>query len=261
MRRRAVLRAGIGAAAGLFVPHSFAQAAIEDTIARVRLSVVAIGTFRRTRTPAFRFLGTGFAVGDGSLIATNAHVVDGAKALARDERLGAILPWTKPGVRAEVAFREVRSFAEDREHDVALLRLGGDPLPALALGASSSVREGRSVHFTGFPIGAVLGPVPVTHRAIVAAVTPIALPQGRAADLDAAIVRRLAEGAFPVFQLDGTAYPGNSGSPVFEASGEVIAILNMVLVKATKESLLAQPSGIAYAIPAEHLARLLPPSR
>jgi S1-C subfamily serine protease len=61
-----------------------------------------------------------------------------------------------------------------------------------------------------------------------------------------------------VFQLDGIAYPGNSGSPVFEArSGAVVAIVNMVLVRATKESLLSQPSGIAYAVPAEHLRALL----
>jgi S1-C subfamily serine protease len=65
-----------------------------------------------------------------------------------------------------------------------------------------------------------------------------------------------------VFQLDGTAYPGSSGSPVYDvATGEVIAIINSVLVKATKESALAQPSGITYAIPAHRLADLLGPSR
>jgi len=37
----------------------------------------------------------------------------------------------------------------------------------------------------------------------------------------------------------------------------VFGVINMVLVKATKESALAQPSGISYAIPAEHLRALL----
>ena len=36
-----------------------------------------------------------------------------------------------------------------------------------------------------------------------------------------------------------------------------MGIINMVLVKATKESLLSQPSGIAYAIPAVHVRALL----
>ena len=46
-----------------------------DTIARVKQSIVVLGTYQATRNPRFRFLGTGFAVGNGSLIATNAHAI------------------------------------------------------------------------------------------------------------------------------------------------------------------------------------------
>src|SRR5947207_10185814 len=46
-----------------------------STIERVKGSVVAVGTFERTRVPAFQFRATGFAVGDGSLVATNAHAL------------------------------------------------------------------------------------------------------------------------------------------------------------------------------------------
>ena len=253
-----MLRAGLAGVVGLALAPARAQENPEEVIARVRRSVVAVGTLQRSRAPAFRFLGTGFAIGNGTRVATNMHVLDAAKDLAHDEQVVVLLPGEKPGETVrEVTFRAARRQAEDREHDLALLAIDGAALPALVLGASTAVREGRSVYFTGFPIGAILGPVPVTHRAIVAAITPIALPAGRAADLNAAAIKRLAEGAFPVFQLDGVAYPGNSGSPVYEAaSGSVIAILNMGLVKASKEALLAQPTGIAYAIPVEHLARL-----
>ena len=41
------------------------------------------------------------------------------------------------------------------------------PLPPLKLGQSADVREGQEVLFTGYPIGAILGPHPATHRAIV----------------------------------------------------------------------------------------------
>ena len=93
---------------------------------------------------------------------------------------------------------------------------------------------------------------------MIAAITPIAIPQGRAAELDPAIVRRLTSGSYPVFQLDATAYPGNSGSPVYDpATGEVLGIVNMVFVKGTKEAALSQPSGITYAVPAHHLEALL----
>ena len=61
-----------------------------------------------------------------------------------------------------------------------------------------------------------------------------------------------------MFQLDATAYPGNSGSPLYDpATGEVIGIVNMVFVKGTKESALTQPSGITYAIPSRYLIELL----
>lgn len=236
---------------------------VEDTIARVKRSVVAVGTFERTRSPPFQFRGTGFAIGDGTLIATNAHVLPATLDASRNERVAILIPAARGalGDPAQVEIREARSVAHDAAHDIALVRIEGRPLPSLALGESSAVREGRSVYFTGFPIGAVLGAYPATHRAIVAAITPIAIPQRRAAELDAPTLRRLESGAFPVFQLDGTAYPGNSGSPVFDAGGAVIGVVNMVLVRATKESLLSQPSGIAYAVPAEHLRALVATTR
>jgi len=65
-------------------------------------------------------------------------------------------------------------------------------------------------------------------------------------------------GVFNIFQLDATAYPGNSGSPVFNSeSGEVIGIINMVFIKSTREAALSNPSGISYAIPATYLKALL----
>ncbi len=97
---------------------------------------------------------------------------------------------------------------------------------------------------------------------MVAAITPIAIPQARSTDLDPKTIRRLTTGAFPIFQLDATAYPGNSGSPVYDPeSGEVLGIVNMVFVKGTKEAVLTQPSGITYAVPSKFLQDLLQKAR
>jgi S1-C subfamily serine protease len=143
-----------------------------------------------------------------------------------------------------------------------VLRIGGEPLPPLPLRDSDTVREGQSILMTGFPLGPVLGPYAATHRGMVAAITPIAIPQSRAADLNPALVHRLSTGAIPVFQLDATAYPGNSGSPIYDpATGEVLGIVNMVFVKGTKEAAITQPSGITYAVPARHLEALLRAAR
>ncbi len=119
-------------------------------------------------------------------------------------------------------------------------------------------REGQAVAFIGFPIGGLLGFAPVTHRAIIASITPFALPPPNAARLDAAAIARLRQPAFDVYQLDGTAYPGNSGGPLFDAeSGAVLGLLNMVLARSGRESLLSAPTGISYAIPVLHLRALL----
>jgi S1-C subfamily serine protease len=232
------------------------------TIERVRASVVAIGTFERTRTPPFQFLGTGFAVGDGTMIATNAHVLPALVDPARRETIAVLLPGRNRETKEDVQVREARQIAVDADTDLALLKIGGAPLPALAIGDSDRAREGQEVLFTGFPIGAVLGPYPATHRGMVSVVTPIAIPQGSAAQLDPATVRRLSTGSFPVLQLDATAYPGSSGSPLYDPeNGDVLGVINMVLVKSTKESALSQPSGITYAVPSRHLKRLLGKAR
>ena len=108
----------------------------------------------------------------------------------------------------------------------------GPALPALKLRKAESVREGQLVAFTGFPIGGALGFSPVTHRGMVSSITPIALPAANARQVNEKLVRLIKSGPFNIFQLDATAYPGNSGSPVFDASsGEVIGIINMVFIK------------------------------
>lgn len=230
-----------------------AAAGLVETLPRIKPSIVAVGTFQRTRSPAFKFLGTGFAVGDGSLIATNAHVVPEGLAADQMEMLAIAVPGGNQSV-----VRGVKKAATDKDHDLALLRLEGAPLPALQLDGSGPVKEGQSVALTGFPIGSVLGLAPVTHRGIVAAITPIGIPQASAGALNPSLIRRLSTNPFRVYQLDATTYPGNSGSPVFiPETGDVVGVVNMVFVKSTKESILSEPSGISYAIPVEYLRALL----
>lgn len=239
-----------------------ARAGVVETIQRVKGSVVAVGTFERTRSPQFQFLGTGFAVEDGSLIVTNAHVLARVLDPAQRETYAILIPQPDKDDPNKAQVREATQVATDADSDLALLRISGSALPPLKLGQSADVKEGQEVFFTGYPIGAVLGPHPATHRAIIASVTPIAIPLPRAGELSPQTVRRLASGQYPVFQLDATAYPGNSGSPLYDAAtGEVIGIVNKVFVQGTKEAALTQPSGITYAIPASHLRALLQRAR
>jgi serine protease Do len=231
------------------------QADLADTVARIKPSIVVIGTFNKLRSPQFLMRGTGFVVGDGTLIATNSHVVPEVAGGTGQESLMVL---TRSGSE-ESKPREAQLLVRDSAHDLALLRLKGPALNALALRPSdATVREGQAIAFTGFPIGGALGFSPVTHRGIISSITPIVLPGGNAGELKDISIRRLRSGAFPIFQLDATAYPGNSGGPVFDSeNGEVIGILNMVFVKESKEAVLEKPSGISYAIPSGFLIELL----
>jgi serine protease Do len=244
--------------AGAVLARGVACADQIETIARVKQSVVAIGTYERTRSPQFQFLGTGFAVNDGTIIVTNAHVVAQPRDTAHMESLVIVTGLPEKDKGDQVRVREAKELVVDADVDIALLRVPAPALPTLKIEASDAVKEGQAVLFTGFPIGTVLGLFPATSRGMVSAITPIAIPQAKAGQLDAPTIKRLNSGAFPVFQLDATAYPGNSGSPVYDPeSGSVIGIVNMVLVKSTKESILTQPSGITYAIPSSHLLDVL----
>jgi S1-C subfamily serine protease len=239
-----------------------ASAGAIETIQRVKGSVVAVGTFERTRSPQFQFLGTGFAVEDGSLIVTNAHVLARLLDPAQRETYAILIPLPDKDDPNKAQVREATQVATDADSDLALLKISGPALSPLKLGQSGDVKEGQEVLFTGYPIGAILGPHPATHRAIIASVTPIAIPLSRAGELSQQTIRRLSAGQYPVFQLDATAYPGNSGSPLYDpVTGEVIGVINKVFVQGTKEAALTQPSGITYAVPASHLKALLQQAR
>jgi serine protease Do len=231
-----------------------AHAALPDVVQRIKPSVVVVGTYQRTRSPAFAFMGTGFVVGDGSLIATNAHVK--LRQPLNTEQLE-MLVVAVPGKGTTGEVREVMRLAVDEQHDLALLKLKSGPaLPALGF-STTEVREGQSIAFTGFPIGNVLGLFPTTHSGVISAIAPTGIPQARANRLDGQLIRGLAE-PFSIYQLDAIAYPGSSGSPLFDPeTGLIIGIVNSGLVRSVREAGLSDPTGITYAIPIEYLQRLL----
>lgn len=226
---------------------------LPGTIARIKPSVVGIATLKKGRTPPIHFIGTGFVVSDGLTVITNAHVVKQAGIEDGSELLGVLT-----GSNQSADLRAATIINTDSERDLAQLRIAGSPLPALKIGNSDSVREGHSLVFTGFPLGMVLGFHHVTHRALVAAITPVADPAPASRNLNAKMIAQLRNAPYLVFQLDGTAYPGSSGSPLYDPdTGNVLGVINKVVVKGTKETVLTQPSGITYAIPGKYIQELM----
>jgi S1-C subfamily serine protease len=245
----------------LLVPAAFATmidlaaaelANLPATIERVKPAIVAIGTFQKTRRPPAIFRGTGFVIANGLHVITNVHVLPEK---IDQEKKEIIAVFTGKGNAIDM--REATVVATDPDHDIALLKFSGRPLPSMTLGDSVQVREGESYAFTGFPIGMVLGLNAVTHRGIISAITPIVIPQLSGQQLDKRILARLIA-PYDVFQLDATAYPGNSGSPLYHPdTGKVVGIINKVFVQESKETVIQKPSGISYAVPTNHIKELL----
>ena len=250
LRRRQL---GLLGATALLPGIALAQG-LPQLIEASKPGVVLVGTHALTDSPRFGFRGTGFVVGQGRYIVTNAHVLPPPDA-AESERRVVVQVW-QGGSRWEM--REVRNVALARAHDLVLLQVEGAPLPSsLKLGSEALVREGTEVALIGFPVGGVLGFSHVTHRGIVASVTGIALPQPSAQALNERAIRQIREGTFDIYQLDAVAYPGNSGGPLFDvANGTVIGVINMVLTK-SREAALSSPTGISYALPVRHVHALL----
>jgi serine protease Do len=124
-----------------------------QSIEKIKLSIVIVGTFKSTNSPRFGLRGTGFVVGNGNLAITNAHVLPESKDVDVDAEL--VIQIKIGDDKFQV--RPVTIVDIDMAHDLALLHFDGPALPAALLGNSDEVREGQLIAFMGYPIGGALG--------------------------------------------------------------------------------------------------------
>ncbi len=223
---------------------------LADLIKKTKTSVVAVGTYYFNDLPKASYLGTGFAIDGGQRLVTNYHVILPVIEKNKTHFLRIFHKnFPDTGIKAVI-------LAVDEFHDLAILGHESELLPALKLGDSSFVKEGYRVVFTGYPMGIVFGLNPSTHGGIVSSIAPLVRPSPSARIINGDLIRHLGE-PYDIFQIDATALPGNSGSPVIlRSSGEVIGVINMVFVKDKKEHVLSEPTGITYAIPSNFIKAL-----
>lgn len=228
------------------------QAEFVDVVAKVKPSVVGIGIHTPTTRPQNVLRGTGFVIGDGRYVVTNAHVLPTE---LDDSLLQKMAVFIGSGREAQV--RQAEIVVTSELYDLAILKLSGSALPAMTLADEHFRDDGSYVAFTGFPIGTVLGLYPVTHRGIISSTTPTVVPAQTAGQISLKMLKRM-RNPYLVYQLDATAYPGNSGSAMYDMkTGEVLGIINKVFVQTTKEAVISNPSGITYAIPVKYLHEIL----
>ena len=209
-------------------PEGSEEAATIALFRAARDSVVAISTSADSRDLFGRGdvvplgTGSGFLWDGAGYVVTNAHVVDGASS-------------------ATVTLADGRAFeaslvGSDASHDLAVLRITGENLPApLALAPEGPPEVGARVLAIGNPFGLdwtlTTGIVSALDRSIPGA-------QGRA-------LRGL-------IQTDAAINPGNSGGPLLDAAGRVVGV-NTAIYSPSGGS-----AGIGFAVPAATVARVVP---
>ncbi|HSB21960.1 MAG TPA: Do family serine endopeptidase [Burkholderiaceae bacterium] len=159
----------------------------------------------------FRGQGSGFIVSSDGLILTNAHVVRDAKQVV-----------VKLNDRREF---NAKVLGSDSATDVAVLKVDAKDLPTVALGDPKSVQVGDYV----LAIGAPYGFEQTATQGIVSA-------KGRSLPGDSVV---------PFIQTDAAVNPGNSGGPLFDASGRVIGINAQIYSQS------GGFQGLAFAIPVD----------
>lgn len=153
--------------------------------------------------------GSGFIVSSDGVILTNAHVVRDA-----DEVI------VKLSDRREY---KAKVLGSDLATDVAVLKIDAGSLPIVSLGNPAQLGVGDYVLAIGAPFG---------------------FEQSATAGIVSAKARSLpGDGYVPFIQTDVAVNPGNSGGPLFDASGAVIGINSQIY------SQTGGYQGVSFAIP------------
>ncbi|HEY1131187.1 MAG TPA: Do family serine endopeptidase [Roseateles sp.] len=159
----------------------------------------------------FRGQGSGFIISSDGLVLTNAHVVRDAKQVT-----------VKLSDRREFSAQVLGS---DPATDIAVLKLDAKGLPAVQLGDPKQVQVGDYV----LAIGAPYGFEQTATQGIVSA-------KSRSLPGDSVV---------PFIQTDAAVNPGNSGGPLFDASGRVVGVNAQIYSQS------GGFQGLAFAIPVD----------
>ena len=165
----------------------------------------------------FRGQGSGFIISSDGLVLTNAHVVRDAKQVT-----------VKLSDRREFSAQVLGS---DPATDIAVLKLDAKGLPTVQLGDPKQVAVGDYV----LAIGAPYGFEQTATQGIVSA-------KGRSLPGDSSVV--------PFIQTDAAVNPGNSGGPLFDASGRVVGVNAQIYSQS------GGFQGLAFAIPVDVALRI-----
>ena len=191
-----------------------ASAQAHNHIQIARENMPAVVTVNVLKKDGSTLTGTGFVLTQDGLVATNRHVLD--------DSVYTNLTFHNGAVSGEAV-----AVAQSKTPDLALLQIQAQYLPYVTLGDSDTVQPGQTITVIGNP------------RRLQNTVTSGIISQ----------VRLQKDGTL-WHQISAPISPSSSGSPVFNAQGEVIAIAFASLNAPENQNL-------NFAIPVNYLKTLL----
>jgi serine protease Do len=226
-----------------------------ETLKKVKPAIIAVGTYHPLSKPPVKFFGTGFVYSTNGYAITAAHVINAISEKDDIDNLNVFFPETGNSrkIRAKIV-------VESQKYDLSIIKLVGSNFDYVNLGDSSKVEEGQSIALCGYPYGPVFGLYPTTQTGIISNISPMAIPVQNSSLLTNRMIMAL-NNRYTIFQLDCTAFPGNSGGPLFlPQTGEIIGVLNSGFIRITKENKQVS-TGISYAIPINYVKELMESSK
>lgn len=166
------------------------------------------------------------ATGSGVILSADGYIVTNRHVVANARKITVRVPDTvngQPGMQPGGKLLEARIVGEDRDTDLAVLKIDRKGLPHLSLGDSDTLKQGQLVMAFGHPLGlensVSMGVVSSTARQL----------------------RR--DDPMIYIQTDAPINPGNSGGPLVDADAHVMGINTFILSQS------GGSEGLGFAVP------------
>ncbi len=187
-----------------------------DSVVEITTETVQTGTMLQQYISSGA--GSGVIITEDGYVLTNNHVIEGATNISVTLRNGETYPASLVGL--------------DEQLDVALLKVEATGLTAASIGTSSDLVVGQTVVAIGNPLGQLGGTV---TDGIISALDRNITLNGETHNL---------------LQTNAAVNPGNSGGGLFDAQGNLIAL---VVAKSGGENV----EGLGFAIPIDDILNIL----
>lgn len=194
----------------------------------VQILVTSYGPLPEARKEEAALIGKQHVTGSGAVLDPDGYIITNAHVVAGAQRVRVVLSPASSGspnavLRSSGRVLDAKIVGQDREMDLALLKIAATGLPALPLGDYYKLRQGQVVLAFGSPEG-------LENSVTMGVISSVA----RQANLERPMI---------YIQTDAPINPGNSGGPLVDVDGNLVGINTFILTQG------GGSEGLGFAIP------------